>query len=1047
VAAFVLACLTAAPGLALAQREEGAAPTSAKREFEGITPESVQELHRTYGGPLGGTGRGGPLAVPDIFGHGAVLTVGKVVQKVTNFGFNGNPFTNTSSDPSGQWPGQSGTEYLFALTIAVGGVNPSISAGDPVSRRRVSSGIEWRPPSLAPEDRIYAAYEGIVNGKRFDNDDGDRDPAEVLTYLQSKVDEDFLDGWDNDGDGRVDEDFGALGQQMYSLVMRDDTEEAIRFTQAEPHVPVGFEIRERAWAYSLQALENFNVFEYQIKNITNHEIDSVYVAFAIDADAGPVIVSNYFIDDLDIPQFPSGHFTLKLPDVSNNQEPRLQKDHDDDITAISFKPETGLDPIPVAPTEPLCTQLDIRVNGFSFADDNGDEGKTLGIPSLLLFDHTLDPLGVNGPPRVGFRAFRSYGGGEPYTQGGPPRIDQQRFEFMSGRAGGDTSEEPVENIDPETGFINYPGGDQKGDFAAWASIGPWLHLQPGASITVTMGFAIQRSKTDNPYAEAQRYSADYAAMKGDSASFPLNYMNNQSILFSNYPGLKNAYDAQVAFEGVYEARRDGLPSTDWHGRETPIRGARGSQRIPMQDCRDQQDFDARFRDVIPEQYTWFDFDCNYCTGVWNYAAAPRREDGSVDPELAWQGGMFHKTWNASAPPPGPGLNTGTGYNFTDNPTRTVAAPGDRKITLAWDNGSQLASDPGEIRGVKGVFDFRGYSIYKVAGWTRPVGSPGPAESEWALVASFTSFDYRDPQGRVLENNAIGWTGPNGTGDLIFPKVLYPGREDSSTVELHHGDLWDRQSGTILSPDRSLPCVPWDGLDPCFKVLANGDTCAAKCGISLHSPMNPETLAAYPVGYYSYPDNEVKNGFTYFYSVTAFDSVCTKFRTDGKCGTGPDSTLMTEGRKSAVEAEGVAPQAATMTGNQVWVVPNPYKGYSTLTDRPSTWDLTPNATDPTGTHIDFMGLPPGPWTIKIFTVSGDLVQELRSSDPVNESLRGPVTQGNATYPGYNRQQDTTNDGQASWNLISRNGQDIVSGVYLFTVDSDQGIQRGRFVVIR
>ena len=82
------------------------------------------------------------------------------------------------------------------------------------------------------------------------------------------------------------------------------------------------------------------------------------------------------------------------------------------------------------------------------------------------------------------------------------------------------------------------------------------------------------------------------------------------------------------------------------------------------------------------------------------------------------------------------------------------------------------------------------------------------------------------------------------------------------------------------------------------------------------------------------------------------------------------------------------------------------------------------------------------------MAGDLVQELRSSDPVNESLRGPVTASDgATYPGYNRQQDTGNDGQARWNLISRNGQDIVSGVYIFTVDSSEGIQRGRFVVIR
>jgi len=283
--------------------------------------------------------------------------------------------------------------------------------------------------------------------------------------------------------------------------------------------------------------------------------------------------------------------------------------------------------------------------------------------------------------------------------------------------------------------------------------------------------------------------------------------------------------------------------------------------------------------------------------------------------------MFHKTWNASAPPPSPALNTGTGYNYTDNPTRTVAAPGDRKITLAWDNGSQTSADPGEIRGARNVFDFRGYGIYKVSGWTRPVGSPGPAESEWALVASFNCFDYRDAQGKVMENNAIG---RDGSGNLIFPKVLYPGQEDSSEVRLNHGDLWDRQSGVILSPNRALPCVAWDRVDPCYKVTAAGDTCAAKCGISLHSPMLPETLIQYPVGFYSYTDTEVKNGFTYFYSVTAFDSVCTKFRVDGKCGTGPDSTLLTEGRKSAVEAEGVAPQAATMTGNQVWVVPNPYK---------------------------------------------------------------------------------------------------------------------------
>jgi hypothetical protein len=81
------------------------------------------------------------------------------------------------------------------------------------------------------------------------------------------------------------------------------------------------------------------------------------------------------------------------------------------------------------------------------------------------------------------------------------------------------------------------------------------------------------------------------------------------------------------------------------------------------------------------------------------------------------------------------------------------------------------------------------------------------------------------------------------------------------------------------------------------------------------------------------------------------------------------------------------------------------------------------------------------------VAGDLVQTIHSTDPVNASQRGPVQTPTGTYPGYNRQQDTPNDGEAAWNLISRNGQDIVSGVYLFTVQSSQGTQRGRFVVIR
>ena len=116
----VIAWLLAASGPALAQ--EGGGALAAKREFEGITPETVKQLVAQYDA-LRGRGRVGPMAVPDVFGHGAVLTAGKVVQKVTNFGFNGNPFLTTSSGPR-----------LLAGTPARSSTAPTIPQPAPSSR-------------------------------------------------------------------------------------------------------------------------------------------------------------------------------------------------------------------------------------------------------------------------------------------------------------------------------------------------------------------------------------------------------------------------------------------------------------------------------------------------------------------------------------------------------------------------------------------------------------------------------------------------------------------------------------------------------------------------------------------------------------------------------------------------------------------------------------------------------------------------------------------------------------------------------------------------
>jgi hypothetical protein len=170
---------------------------------------------------------------------------------------------------------------------------------------------------------------------------------------------------------------------------------------------------------------------------------------------------------------------------------------------------------------------------------------------------------------------------------------------------------------------------------------------------------------------------------------------------------------------------------------------------------------------------------------------------------------------------------------------------------------------------------------------------------------------------------------------------------------------------------------------------------------------------YPIGYYQHRDVNVLNGFVYFYAVTAFDRTLLP---DRDPISGENMVLSLECRHVASEEQAVVPTSAPVNkAGEVWVVPNPYYGSTP-------WNLTPNPKDPTGAHVDFMNLPVGEWEIRIFTLSGDLVRVLKN--------------------------DGTNDiGQAKWDLISRNGQDVVSGIYLYTVESRFGAQTGKFVILK
>ncbi|MFH1762217.1 MAG: hypothetical protein ABIA63_14050 [bacterium] len=163
----------------------------------------------------------------------------------------------------------------------------------------------------------------------------------------------------------------------------------------------------------------------------------------------------------------------------------------------------------------------------------------------------------------------------------------------------------------------------------------------------------------------------------------------------------------------------------------------------------------------------------------------------------------------------------------------------------------------------------------------------------------------------------------------------------------------------------------------------------------------------------YTDIGLLNNVNYYYSVTAFAL--------------PDTVLgileleSSLPKSSMIVSPGPAPPG---TVGQVAVVPNPYMGNEDYTAYQPPWESPPagRVWMEQDRKIQFINLPQS-CTIKIFTVSGELVKTLEHNDPVR--------------------------GYEAWNLVSQVGQAIASDMYLFAVeDKNNGkIQVGKFVVIK
>jgi len=168
-------------------------------------------------------------------------------------------------------------------------------------------------------------------------------------------------------------------------------------------------------------------------------------------------------------------------------------------------------------------------------------------------------------------------------------------------------------------------------------------------------------------------------------------------------------------------------------------------------------------------------------------------------------------------------------------------------------------------------------------------------------------------------------------------------------------------------------------------------------------------------YYRYVDKSIHLGRPYFYAVTALDHGFDEAGNlmVGKIGD-PSSNFQ------FVEPKSTSQPAYRYDPGNIYVVPNP-----ATTESMAAWALEPNNDDPTGIKVEFRNLPMSTGLIRIYTMAGDMVIEL------------PFDGRSGT-------------GTVKWDLVSRNRQDVTSGVYLYAVESEDGAFKrfiGKFVVIR
>lgn len=890
-----------------------------------------------------------------------VMNVGEVQINITNFGLIGSAFSSNATFSSAP-----------SCQWPAGSGDEYLWAaglwvgGVVLGERLVSQGgwsSEWMPLDELEATIYEAVGTKLLRPAGNGLASGRRTPMPGEDDdLDGMIDEEILNGKDDDFDGLIDEDFGQIGNQMFVLTNYDNTRLA---QETYPdHTPMNLEVVQTTFQWENDQVDDFVGFDYKITNVGVTDVQRVYIGFYADSDIGPRIGEGVAENDM------AGSWTGSVRASDNSWVP----------VEVGYM--------------------------WDAAEDNRIEGYF----GIVFLGHDVDPTGNKAPTSVGLRTFQKFQGRQSFEQGGDPTNDDEAYQLLSAVA---------EDWDPNT----ITG--KEADFRFLVSAGPFDLLEPDDSLNFQVGMVVGPGLGD---------------------------------MFGNPGLLTNCAEAALTYYGIW---MDMIPDQDVVGGTDKVKvGENGRETMLCREDFETPDgnaWDNFFPDYMDtscvdaewllgqdrvkpeEKFThpdpgdsrtcaMFNMDnCFEClrqagpacgpTGVMDGIYWTCNKEGEPDKAgcTGVDGAETQVHWLVGMAPPPPGLRIWSG---------------DSRVHVFWNDVSENTPD---IRLQK--IDFESYRVWRADNWDRPYGASvvnGPESTLWQLINEFDLVNnyvvYREISEDVFSLDTIPLGANTGLEIISYtPAVLgnpqFAGlAEEMQTVVNNdpQGLLKTRPnlrgSGGQILPEYS-GLAQWetypDVLDTFFEVAFRAEDTIN--GVS-------EKLST---NFYEYIDRDIHNGFLYFYSVTATDHALLPdgHATGINIATGPGlggdpgssfnhTTPGTESQTAEERAE---------NGANIYVYPNP----ATRDALAEYQEMFPSGDDPTGVRVTFTNLPAAHNNVQIFTVSGDLVQEIPHDG-------------------------TNGAGHVSWNLMSRNGQEVVSGVYLYTVSSDDGAFDdfiGKFVVVR